>query len=217
MLVKLRAVVFDLDGTFYRSDKYILHVRRCMDEVLAEFLGVGVEEAHRRLEEAKATLMTISASVEYLGMDRRIFYKRLAERVHPRLYIPRRPELREMLGELRSMRLRIGVHTNSGRPLAEKVLDALGLTINDFDACITSDDAEPKPSPQGYMRFLEIFDVDACEVVYVGDRWKVEVEPAKKLGMKTILVSPKLVGEPDVHVRDVMEVPKAVRSLYAAR
>ncbi len=213
----IKAVIFDLDGTFYRSDEYIVHVRRIMDEVLAEFLGVSVDEAHRRLDEVKAKLLTISSSVEHLGMKRREFYRKVAEKVRPTQYIPRRPEVKEMLRELRSMGLRIGVHTNSGRPLAERVLEALGLSAEDFDACITSDDAEPKPSPEGYRRFLEIFGAEAGEVVYVGDRWRVEVEPAKRLGMRTILVSPKPEGEPDIHVRDVMEVPGAIRRLQAAR
>ncbi len=212
----LKAIVFDLDGTFYRSDEYIVHVRKVMDRVLAEFLGVSVDEAHRRLDEVKSKLLTISASVEHLGMNRREFYRNVAEKVRPIQYIPKRPEVKAMLKELRSMGLKVGVHTNSGRPLAEKVLEALGLSIGDFDACITSDDAEPKPSPQGYRRFLEIFGARPEEVIYVGDRWRVEVEPAKRLGMKTILVSSSPEGEPDAYVKDVMEVPGIVR-LFLSR
>lgn len=211
----IRAVVFDVDGTFYRSREYVRHLRRIMDEVLAEILGIDVVEAHRRLGEVKRRLLTVSASVEALGVDRKVFYERVAERVRPCDYIPRREGLREMLGELRSMGLALGCHTNSGRKLMEKVLRCLGLRVEDFDVCLTSDDAEPKPSLQGYLKLLELLELRAGEVLYVGDRWRVEVEPAKRVGMLTALVAPEPRGNPDMYLRDVLELPGKLKPLLS--
>ena len=38
------------------------------------------------------------------------------------------------------------------------------------------------------------------------DSWEVDVEPAKRLGMKTALVSQRPRGDPDIYLRDVMEL-----------
>jgi len=51
------------------------------------------------------------------------------------------------------------------------------------------------------------------QVLYVGDRWRIELEPAKKLGMKTVLVSSKLDGDPDLVIGDVLELLEKLRSL----
>jgi len=206
-------VVFDVDGTLYRSNSYVRHLRKTMIEVLAHLLGTSFEDAYHRLREVKAKVRTFSLSVEVLGIDRGTFYNLVAERVEACRYIPRRPELKSMLGELRALGLRIGCHTNSGRRLAEKVLSCLGLGLRDFDVCVTSEDADPKPLEGGYLLFLRRLGLSAGEVLYVGDRWRVEVEPAKRLGMLTALVSPKPRGEPDLYLRDIVELPEILRKL----
>lgn len=210
---RLKAVVFDVDGTLYRSDSYVKHLRKTMVEVLAHLLGVGFDEAYRRLREVKARVRTFSLSVEVLGIDRRTFYNLVADRVEACKYIPRRPELKTMLRELHALGLKVGCHTNSGRRLAEKVLECLGLGLKDFDVCVTSEDAAPKPLEGGYLLFLSRLGLNPDEVLYVGDRWSVEVEPAKKLGMLTALVASRPRGEPDLYLRDVVELPDILRSL----
>ena len=53
---------------------------------------------------------------------------------------------------------------------------------------------------------MKILGLRPDEILYVGDRWEVEVEPAKRLGMRTALVSQKTRGDPDVYLGDVMEL-----------
>jgi len=209
----LKAVIFDVDGTLYRSESYSKHLSMIIDEALAEILGVDVEDAHKMLQEVKAKVLTVSLSVEALGVNRHIFYELVARKVRACEHIPRRPELRKMFEELRAMELRLGCHTNSGRSLAEKVLRCLDLTFNDFDVCVTSDDADPKPMPGGYLKLLKLLKVKAGEALYVGDRWVAEVEPAKRLGMRTALVAPEPKGQPDLWLRDVVELPERLREL----
>ncbi|MEM4346772.1 MAG: HAD hydrolase-like protein, partial [Candidatus Caldarchaeum sp.] len=54
-----------------------------------------------------------------------------------------------------------------------------------YDFIVTSDDAEPKPDPAGYMLLLSKSGAEAGEALYVGDRCDVELAPAKKIGMLT--------------------------------
>jgi len=202
----VRAVIFDIDGTLYYSSGYLRHLTGAVIEALAELMGVDLREAELIFRSVKDRVKTISTGLKLLGIDRRRFYEVVVERVEPCKYIRPRPELKELLSHLRARGIRVGCHTNSSRRLAEMVLRCLGLSLEDFDLVITCDDAEPKPSEDGYLAAMKILGLRPEEILYVGDRWEVEVEPAKRLGMRTALVSPKPRGDPDLHLRDVMEL-----------
>ena len=202
----IKAVVFDIDGTLYYSSSYLRHLTRSIIEALAELMKVDLKEAEMRFLSIKNQVKTISMGLKLLGIDRHRFYEVVVEKVEPCKYIRPRPELKKLLANLKAKKIKVGCHTNSSRKLAEKVLKCLGLSLNDFDLVITCDDAEPKPSEEGYLTVMKILGLKPDEILYVGDRWEVEIEPAKKLGMKTALVSRKLHGEPDIRLGDVMEI-----------
>ena len=202
----IKAVVFDIDGTLYYSLSYLRHLTRGIIEALAELMKVDLKEAEMRFLSIKNQVKTISMGLKLLGIDRHRFYEVVVEKVEPCKYIRPRPELKKLLANLKAKKIKVGCHTNSSRKLAKKVLKCLGLSLNDFDLVITCDDAEPKPSEEGYLTVMKILGLKPDEILYVGDRWEVEIEPAKRLGMKTALVSRKLHGEPDIHLGDVMEI-----------
>lgn len=88
-----------------------------------------------------------------------------------------------------------------------------GIPPEIFDVIVTCDDAEPKPMPEGYLKIVEALGLMPEEILYVGDRWKVELEPAKRLGMRTALVADKPRGEPDLIIRDVLELREKLKLL----
>ncbi|MDR1800386.1 MAG: YqeG family HAD IIIA-type phosphatase [Lachnospiraceae bacterium] len=47
-----------------------------------------------------------------------------------------------------------------------------------------------KPAQKGYLKALEILELNPAEVVFVGDQLFTDIWGAKKAGMKTILVKP---------------------------
>ena len=202
----VRAIVFDVDGTLYYSEGYLRHLTRAIIEVLAELMEVDLRRAELIFHSVKSRVKTVSMGLKLLGIDRRRFYEMVVERVEPCKYIRPRPELKKLLADLRDKNIKIGCHTNSSRRLAEMVLRCLGLRLEDFDLVITCDDAEPKPSEDGYLMAMKILGLRPNEILYVGDRWEVEVEPAKRLGMRTALVSQKPHGDPDMYLGDVMEL-----------
>jgi len=202
----IRAIVFDVDGTFYYSEGYLKHLTRAIIEALAELMGVDLRRAELIFHSIKNRVKTVSMGLKLLGIDRHRFYEVVVERVEPCKYIRPRLELKELLSHLRARSIKVGCHTNSSRRLTEMVLRCLGLGLEDFDLVITCDDAEPKPSEDGYLMAMKILGLRPNEVLYVGDRWEVEVEPAKRLGMKTALVSQRPHGDPDMYLGDVMEL-----------
>lgn len=208
-MVKVDGVVFDVDGTLYKSNEYERYLRESIYMVLGEMLGINHREAGMMLESLKKNLKTVSLSVEAMGVDRRRFYELLAERVEPAMYIKPRIEVKNFLLKLREKNVKIGCHTNSGRKLFYKVIQAINLSASDFDVIVTSDDADPKPLKSGYILLSRLLGIPFNKILYVGDRWEVEVKPARELGMLTALVYSKK-GDPDFYLNDVTEILKII-------
>ena len=211
--LKIKAIVFDIDGTLYKSETYVKQLIKGICQTISELLSIPYEEAEQVFQELRSEFGSISLGLRKLGIDRSRFYQLLIEKLDPKKAIRPRPELTTLFKQLKDAGLKIGCHTNSSRRLAEMVLEALGIELRLLDVLVTCDDAEPKPLPDGYLKILEELRLEPQEVLYVGDRWRVELEPAKKLGMKTVLVSSKPEGEPDLVIGDVLELPEKIKSL----
>ncbi|MCX8201331.1 MAG: HAD family hydrolase [Candidatus Caldarchaeum sp.] len=202
----IKAVFLDVDGTLYRSREYEEHLLSQAVSVIAELLGIGKHEAFRKLAETKKIYKTVSKSVEVLGISRKVFYDKLADKVKPSEYIRRSDEVPQILRALRGRGIFVGLHTNSGRKLAKKVLDCLMVSDDCYDFIVTSDEAEPKPSDEGYRLLLAKAGVRASEALYVGDRCDVEVAPAKKLGLKTAIIHGGGCEFADIILTDIREL-----------
>jgi FMN phosphatase YigB (HAD superfamily) len=96
------------------------------------------------------------------------------------------------------------------------LLDAFAHHLTQQDFAIT------KPDPRYYEQILRAFGVDGRECVMVGDRIDNDVVPAKRVGMKTILIrvglhmnqTPRIPIEvPDVELGGVKGLARAVREL----
>lgn len=211
-MLRVKAVVFDVDGTLYKSIEYEKHLRETIYILLGEMLGLDPLEAGMRLESLEKKLKTVSLSVKAMNIDRRKFYELLAERIDPSMYIKPRPEVKDLFLDLKREDIKIGCHTNSGRGLFMKVIKAIGLSVDDFDAVVTSDDAEPKPMKDGYILLSKLLGVPFNKILYVGDRWEVEVKPAKELGMITAMVYSKR-GDPHYYLNDITELTEIIRRL----
>jgi len=211
--LRIKAVVFDVDGTLYKSERYVDHLADAICQTLSELLSKPLEEARKIFHELRSEFGSISLGLKKLGIDRAFFYEELIDKLVPEAIIPARPELTSLFKGLRRAGIKIGCHTNSSRRLAERVLAALGVDLGLIDVLVTCNDAEPKPLPDGYLKILRLLDLEPGEVLYVGDRWRVELEPAKRLGMRTALVASRPEGEPDLVIEDVLELPERLRSL----
>ena len=211
--MRVKAIIFDIDGTLYRSREYVKQLVDAMCEVISELLSTSWERAFELYQMIRSNFGSVSLGLKEIGIDRRTFYEELVKKLDPSQSIQPRPELKDMLNKLREMEFKVGCHTNSSRELARLVLNALGLDLEDFDIVVTSDDAEPKPMPDGYLKILNQLNLRPEEVLYVGDRWRIEVKPAKELGMKTALVSRKREGNPDIFMTDILQLLEKLREL----
>lgn len=204
---KQKLIIFDIDGTLYRSDEYEKDLHRKIVELLAEKLGCSIDEVKAKLKTLRKEIASISWCLIRLGVNLKEFYDELARRVEPSRYIKEAKDVNVLLRKLKEAGFKLAVHTNSGRALALRVLSALGIDPSTFDIMITSDDAEPKPSRDGYLKILKLAGVTAEEVVYVGDRYEVDLKTAKELGIKTVMVGKGKTSEDvDFKVDDILKI-----------
>ena len=97
-----------------------------------------------------------------------------------------------------------------------KKFDLVGF----FDAIVVSGEAGwRKPSPKIFMRALNVLKVAPSEAVFVGDSPYHDIQGAKKMGMKTILVRKSSAEEgvekenPDKVIRKIEELPEVLLEL----
>jgi len=184
----LKAVIFDLDGTLYKSPEYVEAFYDSLLELMGEKLGIDRKRAFEVFGEIRRPDISTASAAERLGEEASTLYEELAQRLHPEKYIARDPALKETLSKLRSRGLKLAVLTNAGRSLAFNVLKALGLSSMEFDVILTRDEVTPKPSQQAFRAVLERLRIQPTEAVYVDDLRQM-VRQAKQLGMRTILIS----------------------------
>lgn len=71
----------------------------------------------------------------------------------------------------------------------EEMLKYIGLDINVFTHIITNDDLQyPKPDDDGFNKIIQLSNLPPEKILYIGDRVKADMMPAKKAGMTTALI-----------------------------
>jgi len=112
------------------------------------------------------------------------------------------------LESLRGRGLKIGLLSNTGRDLDEFVAHH-GLVV---DAVLTSrSHGKTKPHETIFRRMLELLDVAADEAVMVGDTVEDDIEGARAIGMRAILVDRTgRYGDEADALDDLREVPVAL-------
>ncbi|MDH7478952.1 MAG: HAD-IA family hydrolase [Syntrophomonadaceae bacterium] len=181
--MKIRAFIFDLDGTLLDT---IPLIRLSFEKVFSELaipwghgevlktIGLPLQEVARQYAPGRVE--------EFL----RIYsaYQRSRHQELTRLF----PGTRETLESLVSSGYRTGVVTSKRRAPA-----AAGLALTGIDRYIevtvtVEDIVRPKPDPESVIRALELLNTRPEQAVYVGDSWY-DIEAGRRAGVKTIGVT----------------------------
>ncbi|HLZ14167.1 MAG TPA: HAD-IA family hydrolase [Candidatus Acidoferrum sp.] len=185
--LKVRALVFDLDGTLIDSKMDLVNsvnatLRELKREALptdlvASYVGSGAPVLIRRAlggnpseEELKRALAFFLVHYEEHKLDQ------------TRLY----PGVAETLAELKS--LPMSVLTNKPVKISVRILEGLGVAQY-FRSIYGGNSFETKkPDPQGARQILTEFKAAAREAAMVGDS-EVDVQTARNAGMASVIVN----------------------------
>lgn len=224
------AVLFDLDGT----------ILNCVEPMSKEFVkiveGLGAkitEDVRKKVGDnlgeilikkaspmAEISLLwrlgrTIGLPIHKRFMMIFLAYSRLKEIANNS---PLFEGVHDMLKNLKSRGLKLGVVTTRSKKDVYAILRRVSLDTL-FDVVVTRDDVSyGKPSPEPVQLAVKRLDVAPEEAVFIGDM-PTDIEAGKRAGSKTVALLTGLFNEslleaaPDIAVRSVLEVPKALEIL----
>ncbi len=141
----------------------------------------------------------------------------LARVVEHELRAARRAELkpgaREVIESLRSRGIALALATRNCRQAWEIVAERFSLA---FDAVVTREDAQPKPSPEQFLLALKLLGVSPEHALAVGDH-AFDYLAARGAGIKIALLESKFsrqyLGEADYILRSLKDLEKVVAEL----
>jgi HAD superfamily hydrolase (TIGR01509 family) len=215
----MRAVIFDLDGVLADSEPWWNQIdAQLLAEYSAKYHGEYHKEvlgvSYRFAIEFFKKAFSISAPTEKM-MKRRgeIATEFFAKKVG--LF----PGTKELLEELRRMKLRLAVATSSVSESARPFLDRHQLT-GFFEVIVTGEEVEHgKPAPDIYLRAADKLDVPAAQCLVVEDSLS-GIAAAKAAKMRIIAIPDCRFVDPrqyeksaDYLLGKLSEIPPLIRKI----
>jgi putative hydrolase of the HAD superfamily len=189
--VSKRVWVFDLDDTLHNASAHIFPVmNRAMTQYIMDHLELDEPAAYKlRQHYWRVYGATLKGLMRHHAVDP---YHFLHE-THQLLTLPEMvlhtKRLRYLLQTLKGRKV---IFTNAPRSYALRVLDLLGIG-DCFELVFSVESAQfhAKPSVRGFQILLKTIQAKASDCIMLEDN-RAALMTAKKLGMKTILVSKTL-------------------------
>ena len=170
--MKIRAVIFDLDGTLVDSGLDFDLIRR----------DLGLDPRSEILEE----ISKLPSSMAIAHAEAILLQHEIAGAIRA---IPM-PGAQQLLIDLKNAHIKCGIFTRNCRIAAELTIRRLGMTI---DFLVSRDDAPAKPNADGLKLMLKHWDLCPDEALYVGD-YCYDVEAGQRAGIRTVLYAPQPPG-----------------------
>src|SRR5262245_5154028 len=193
MVIKLRGIVFDLDGTLVSQELNFKAIRQEIGlasgapllEALDKMAGAELARARQILDRHEKT--AAASAVLHAGA-------------------------KECVEWLESKGLRRGLLSRNSRRSVLTVLDRCGLH---FDPIVAREDAPFKPSPHGLWLICEKWKVTPAEILMVGD-YLYDLQAGRSAGTRTALITHGKVW-PFSHLADLsfpsfQELPELLNS-----
>ena len=180
---QVKGVIFDLDDTLYSEKEYVWSGYKAV----SGYLGGGYEEKlWHFFEEGKPA---IDELLKELGRENEKTEVLEIYRSHkPAIHLY--PGVDEMIEELKTKGIKVGIITD-GRPEGQRnKLDALGLDVDDV---IITDELGGvqfrKPCDIAFRILVTRWRLNPADVVYIGDNPTKDFQAPQHLGIKTVYFS----------------------------
>jgi phosphoglycolate phosphatase len=187
-MMRLRAVLFDMDGTLLDTAPDFIAVAQAMR--VARGLAPVPAQQVRDVVSGGARAMVLSAfDVDPLSDEfeelRLEFLERYQEHcaVHSHLY----DGMAELLDEIERSNLLWGVVTNKPLRFAEPIMHQLGLASRSAVLVCPDHVARSKPDPEPMLLACKQLDLDPSAVLFVGDDLR-DIESGRAAGSRTAAV-----------------------------
>jgi len=187
----IEGIIFDLDGTLYDSDGMDSANKRAIIRAVAEHKKIAEDSARATLEQALGQYSSsggrpsLYGTALHLGVPDEIIERFQNEQVIPGELLSADPELAREIERL-SRTMQLALMTNTRTKIASAAVQALGIPTWAFSVIRGGDElAHPKPSASDLLSICRELSIEPERCVSVGDRWNVDLAPAKEIGMQT--------------------------------
>jgi HAD superfamily hydrolase (TIGR01549 family) len=210
--LKVKAILFDLDGTIVDSKKaYLKALKTALSEMGKQgtLSSSWATEIPKRLEQ-NLPITDIIQGVDvntFLEHYLKAYYQATAEETKPV------PGISRALNRL-SRRFRVALTTMRYVP-KEKVIEELArFNLIDYFECIitASDTRDPKPSPEALVECAKQLNVEINQCAVVGDS-VTDIRAGKNAGTKTVAVLSGIFSREDLRKENPDLIIESVRDL----
>lgn len=186
--INIGVIVWDIDDTLYHGVPSISqHIHGRVIDHIQELLAVSVDEAEARYQEIYDQLGSTTMTLDHLGLDGRRIIEDAFSQVDFTKALAKDERLLRLFQELNQFHH--VVLSNSDSVSTRRKLKALGLPLKTFSAIFTTYDMPyVKPDPSVFEHVIKQTSFAPQQHLFVGDRLKADIMPAKAAGMHTALV-----------------------------
>ena len=184
--MRLRAVLFDMDGTLLDSAPDFIAITQAMREargllpVAPKAIADVVSGGARAMVAAAFNCAIDSAEFEALRLER--YLQHCAVLTRPYDGIP------ELLADIEKANLRWGVVTNKPVRFAEPIMQQLGLASRSALLICPDHVKHTKPDPEPMLLACQQLGLQPEEILFVGDDLR-DIESGRAAGTRTAAVS----------------------------
>lgn len=228
----LKAIIFDADNTLYKVNK---------ERAYSEMFGVLEKETKIKAKELEARWKLISKEImkscgakslefrrentlkialEQLGIKEKSRSERLTKAALDVFWKCIIEDLgfdgteKETMAQLKK-NYTLCISSDEFLPHLEAKLNIVfGDWKKYFKFIISAEDVgEHKPSEKYGGLAIRRLKIKASEAILVGDSWERDIEPAKKQGIRTILIADKKEGAPDLYITQLSDLANVLNSI----
>lgn len=186
--MRLRAVLFDMDGTLLDTAPDFIAIcqamlaerglRRVDDKLIRDEISGGA----RAMVSAAFAMSPEAAEFEALRLEFLARYQTDCA-VHSKLF----DGMAELLADIEKAKLIWGVVTNKPVRFAQPIMEQLGLSERSAVLICPDHVSKSKPDPEPLLLACKMLDLDPASVLFVGDDLR-DIESGRDAGTKTAAV-----------------------------
>ena len=189
---EIGAVGFDLDNTLYVKNPTIDNeINNYICLKASKFLKRKLQEVNDLYNKKYSELQSSRLSLIAMGIeeDKAIsIVQEALENSNIAAYLKKDYQLVDLLKSL-SHHYSLFLITGSRKDIAIKKLNALGIDKKLFYPILYSDSRQKREDGAAFSHVSLLLNLQPINMMFIGDREKVDIIPAKKLGIKTAIVN----------------------------
>jgi FMN phosphatase YigB (HAD superfamily) len=184
---KIKLVIFDCDETLVQAPDFYRQYGVKLERSVADILGISVRSAKLAVDSVRKDHNGMGELIfPKLGYSLDVWHEKILE-IEPSKFLNRDPKLTSFI---KSLNLKKIIISNAPSEQVIRVIEAKGLSVNDFIKVVGWKKGKrfPKPSSTILRKILEDLGLNPHNALMVGNNYKIDLAPAKEINMATAIV-----------------------------